>query len=75
MPSVLVEGGTGLEPGDVLPLLSAELLRRERPAGHADDGELVGEQPVAGEVVEGRHEQPLRQVAGGAENDEHPPGR
>ena len=37
---------------------------------HADDGDLGGEVPLAVEVVERRDQLPVREVAGGAEEDE-----
>ena len=43
--------------------LLAVLLRRQRVAPDADDGELVAEQAVASQVVERRHQLPLGEIA------------
>ena len=37
----------------------------------ADDGELLGQQTVADQVVESGHQQALGKIAGGAENHQH----
>ena len=63
LPSLLIEGPTCVEAGDLLPLLAAEGLGGHVVAGHADDGEVVGQESVTCQVVECRHEQPLGQVA------------
>ena len=66
-PQRLVERGRGELP-DVPGLLLPELRVALRRAGHPDDGQLLGEEPVGLEVVEGGQELPLGQVAGGAED-------
>ena len=71
VPHRLVEGLAGVEALDVLAHPLAERLRRQRVHGGAQQREVVGQQAVAGEVVERRHQQPLGEVAGGAEDQEH----
>ena len=73
-PPFLVDGATRAEVPDVPALPRAELLRRHPVAPHPDDGKSIGEEPVAGEVEKCRHEQALREIAGGAENHEHAGG-
>src|SRR6266446_2848027 len=60
--------------GDFFRKSFAKTLRGEIVAGEADDGELLGEQIVAGKVAERGNELALSQVAGGPEDD-HDAGR
>ena len=72
LPAGRVELAAGVEPGDVVALLGAEGRRVEVAAGHAHHGEALGQEAVAGEVVERRHQEPLREVPRRAEDHEHP---
>src|SRR5260370_8229034 len=58
--------------GDFFRKSFAKTLRGEVVAGEADDGELFGEQIVAGEVAERGNELPLTQSARAAEDDHNP---
>ena len=69
-PEVGVEVGPGRELLDVLGHLVAELLRGHLVHRDADDGEPPGQEPVAGQVEQGGHEQSLGQVARGPEDDQ-----
>jgi hypothetical protein len=74
LPHAGVELAAGVELLD--PVLLVAHLRAELFGGELDDvgtdqRELLRQQPVAREVVEGRHEQALREVARGAEDDDH----
>ena len=51
--------------------LVAELVVRPLRAGGADDRELLGEELAARERVQRREDLAVREVAGGAEDDEH----
>ena len=72
-PGRRVHGGRRELP-DALRLLLAELLVRLVAPRDPHDRELLGQEPERLEVVERRHELPLRQVTGGAE-DHHGAGR
>ena len=49
---------------------AANSLARHAVAGDADDAELVRQQLVYREIVERRDHQPMREIAGHAEDDE-----
>ena len=49
----------------------AKVVVYPRPARHADDGQAPTDQAVLDEVDNRREEQPLREVPGGAEDDQH----
>ena len=68
---VAEEGVTRVKLLDVLAHPRAERVRRELVHRRAEEREAVGEQAVAGQVVERRHQQPLREVAGSAEDEHH----
>ncbi len=69
VPDGLIEVGTGVELLDVGGHALAELVGRHRVHGTADDGELVRQEAVAGQVEDRRHEQAFRQIAGRPEDD------
>ena len=48
----------------------AQRIVRHRLAGDADDAEIVGQQVARREIVERGDHQPVRQIAGDAEDDE-----
>ena len=50
--------------------LAAKIVVTHLAARRADDGELLRQEPAEGERVQRREQLPLRQVAGGAEDDE-----
>ncbi len=70
IPDRRVEFLAGVKRADVAGHPLTEVLRRQLVHGDPDDGELLGQEAVAGEVVEGRHQQALGQVARGAEDDQ-----
>ena len=67
-PRSLVELLARVELLDVARHPLAKRLGRQFVHGDADDGELVRQQAVAGQVVKRRHQQPLGQIARGAED-------
>ena len=81
LPSLRVEGlrarcrgRLGDEGLDPLGQIVAELVERLRRAIDRDQHEILGQKTGPGEIVDSRHQQPLRQVAAGAE-DHHGAGR
>ena len=70
VPDVLVEV-VAAELADGVLHLVAELVVRPVRAGGADDRELLRQELAAGERVERGEDLAVRQVAGGAEDDEH----
>ena len=61
---------SGRELAQALHQAVAQLVARHALAGDADDAEFVRQQVVGGEIIEGRDHQPVREVAGDAEDDE-----
>ncbi len=69
VPGPGVELLAGLKGLDVAAHALAEAIGGQVVHGDADDGELRGQEALAQEVVQGRHEQALGQVARGTEDD------
>jgi len=69
-PDLLVERSRPAVLRDRAMQLLAVLLVAQRLAGGTDDGERGGEQTLEREVVKGRNELPLREVARAAEDDD-----
>ena len=57
-----------------LALRQTKLLVRQRLPRHADDGEILRQQAVAGEIVERRHQQAFGQITRGSQNHQQATG-
>ena len=65
------DGAIGCHLGEILDGLlepAAKRLLRQSRMRQADNGKSVGQPPVRGEVIKRRHQQPGRQIAGGAKD-------